>query len=121
MTFRVIEGGGRAALPAVGTAEEARAAIIDRVAAAIWSRQDEHPDPAFATWEEMKALVTDDPVRASYIRVTLAQARAAVAALKPQGPPDAEWRLLGQRGGLTPEEFADNLTAFGDCIDAVLS
>jgi len=83
MTFRVIEGGGRPAIPAPGSVEEARAQIIDRVAAAIWAFQDEAPDPVYATWGEMKALALKEPDRAYLVRQTLAQARGALRALRP--------------------------------------
>ncbi len=83
MTFRIIEGGGRPATPAPGTVEEARAQIIDRVAAAIWGFQDEHPDPVCATWSEMKQLALSDRERAANVRLTLRQACAAIAALRP--------------------------------------
>nr|WP_303682639.1 hypothetical protein [Brevundimonas naejangsanensis] len=96
MTFRVIEGGGRAATPAPGSVEEARAQIIDRVAAAIWAFQDEHPDSVYATWAEMKRLASMDPARSSKVRVTLAQARAAVAAMTVGSPPEAEYLILTQ-------------------------
>lgn len=83
MTFRVIEGGGRPSTPQPGTVEEARAQIIDRVAAAIWAFRDEVPEPAYATWEEMKAIALKEPDRAYLVRQTLAQARGALAALRP--------------------------------------
>lgn len=83
MTFRVIEGGGRPAALTPGSVEEARAQIVDRVAAAIWAFQDEYPDPIYATWAEMKRLSAVDPSRAARVRVTIAQARAAIGALRP--------------------------------------
>lgn len=83
MTFRVIEGGGPQATPTPGTVEEARAEIIDRVAAAIWGHQEGFPDPVYATWSEMKQLALTDRDRAANVRLTLRLARAAIAALRP--------------------------------------
>lgn len=123
MTFRVIEGGGQPVLPKAGTVAEARAEIIDRVAAAIWSRQDEHPEPAYATWEEMKKLAADDPAdegRASLVRRTLAQARAAIGAFKSVEPHDPEYMLFCRGLGLNPEEYADASQALDLFVDEVL-
>lgn len=120
MMFRVIEGGGRPVLPAAGTVEEARAEIIDRVAAAIWSRQDEYPDPVYATWEEMKVLAASDAQRAHNVRTTLAQARAAIGAFKSVEPHDPEYMLFCRGMGLNPEEYADASQALDLFVDEVL-
>lgn len=120
MTFRVIEGGGRPPKPAPGTLGEARAAIIDRVAAAIWSFQDPHPEPAYATWDEMKAIALTDPERMGPVRATLAQARAAVGAFKSAGSPDPEYMLFCRGMGLSPEEFGEVSMALDLFVDEVL-
>jgi|GEM_PF-6864377 len=123
MTFRVIEGGGRPVLPKAGTLEEARAKIIDCVAAAIWSRQEEYPDPAYATWDEMKKMALDQPDNpgpAYHVRTTLVQARAAIGAFKSVEPYDPEYMLFCRGMALSPEEFADVSQALDLFVDEVL-
>lgn len=120
MTFRVIEGGGRPRLAAAGTLAEARAEIIDRVAAAIWAFQDEAPDPAYATWEEIKALALNEPGRAYLVRQTLAQARGAIRALRSATPPEAEHMVFSHGLGCNPEEFADGSTMLDLFVEEVL-
>lgn len=122
MTFRVIEGGGLATTlepSPVARIEGARGAIIDRVAAAIWHFQDRCPDPAYATWDEMKAIAEKAPDRAELVKATLAQARAAIAAMRTAAPPEAEVTIHRHLGS-DPETAADDMTAMDIFIDAVL-
>lgn len=123
MTFRVIEGGGAPTLPRAGSIEEARTTIIDRVAAAIWAFQDETPEPAYATWEEMKAIAATDPSRARLVRIALSQARGAIAAMRSYCPPgygpEAELAIFAGQD-LDAEEVADASAAFDHYIDEVL-
>lgn len=120
MTFRVIEGGGQPKPPAPDSIEAARAAVIDRVAAAIWAFQDESPDPAYATWEEMKRLAANDPSRAGLVRSTLAQARAAIGAMTTARPPEAECQILINHIGMDPGTASEAMANIDDFVAAVL-
>lgn len=91
MSFRVIEGGGERPTLVAGTVQAARAAVLDRVAAAIYAAHDPFPDPAYATWAELKALAETEADRARLVRSFQAQARFAIQALRPADhPADAD-------------------------------
>lgn len=118
MSFRVIEGGAGRTLPRRRTGiMSARAAIIDRVAAAIWANHDR--DPAYASWAEMKSLAAGDAARSHLVSETIAQARAAVGALIAASPPEDECEILSDLG-LDPESAADAMMTIDDYLKALL-
>lgn len=118
MTFRVIEGGGRPILPAAGTAEEARAEVIDRVAAAIWQRGWPRDGE---TWAMLLSDAAEgDSLACLQLGDARNMARAAIGALAVSAPPEAE-HLLFKEIGLDAEAAANAMAVIDDFVEAVLS
>lgn len=78
MTLRVIEGGGEPDRARTNPAEAARAAVLDRVAGAIYANDDPAMD-----WETFKTRARVDPDLAFDLNHYNQMASGAVHALKP--------------------------------------
>lgn len=82
MTLRVIEGGGTPpSVPFPMSVEASRAAVIDRVAGAIYAADDPLPD--YMDWRSFVARAAVDREVAYQVAQYRRQARLAVQALKP--------------------------------------
>lgn len=82
MTLRVIEGGGTP--PTISfpkSVEASRAAILDRVAGAIYASDD--PLPEYMDWEAFRARAAVDRGVAHSVAGYRRQARLVIQALKP--------------------------------------